>query len=237
MSPLLSKVYMYAVTKEVKMGMGRSLVRFLEEGREWRLLGLLYAGNLVLCGESEEGLRAVLEQFVELCRRRGLKANADKSKVMVMNEEEGLECEVYVDRIRLEDVSEFKYLGCVLDESGREGVDCSRKRGRGRRVAGAVRSLLIVRDLQLECAKVLHETLLIPVLIYGSEAMLRKEKERSKISTVQIDRGVLCIRRMDRIKELCGMTKRFTKGLMKVFSGGSAIWRGWRMIGLLRESM
>ena len=51
MSPLLSKVHMYAVTKEVKMGMGRSLVRFLEEGREWRLLGLLYAGNLVLCGE------------------------------------------------------------------------------------------------------------------------------------------------------------------------------------------
>ena len=26
------------------------------------------------------------------------------------------------------------------------------------------------------------------------------------------------------------------KGLMKVFSGGSAMWRG-RMIGLLRESM
>ena len=28
-----------------------------------------------------------------------------------------LECEVYVDGIRLEHVSEFKYLGCVLDES------------------------------------------------------------------------------------------------------------------------
>ena len=32
--------------------------------------------------------------------------------------EEGLECEIDIDRIRLEHVSEFKYLGCVLDESG-----------------------------------------------------------------------------------------------------------------------
>ena len=31
----------------------------------------------------------------------------------------------------------------------------------------------------LECARVLHETLLVPVLMYGSETMIWKEKERS----------------------------------------------------------
>ena len=30
---------------------------------------------------------------------------------------EGLECEVCVDGMQLEHVSEFKYLGCVLDET------------------------------------------------------------------------------------------------------------------------
>ena len=98
------------------MGMGRRRVRFLEEGREWRLPGLLYADDLVLCGESEEDLRVIVGRFVEVCRRRGLKVNVGKSKVMVLNREEGLECEVYLDGIRLEHVSEFKYLGCVLDE-------------------------------------------------------------------------------------------------------------------------
>ena len=44
---------------------------------------------------------------------------------MVLNGEEGLECEVQVDGIRLEHVSEFKYLGCVLDESGTDGVESS----------------------------------------------------------------------------------------------------------------
>ena len=63
-----------------------------------------------------------MRHFVELCRRRGLKVNADKGKVMVLVGEEGLECEIYVEWIRLEHVSEFKYLGYVLDESGTYGA-------------------------------------------------------------------------------------------------------------------
>ena len=47
------------------MGMGRRGVRFLEGGREWRLHGLLYAGDLVLCGELEEDLRAMVRLFAK----------------------------------------------------------------------------------------------------------------------------------------------------------------------------
>ena len=74
---------------------------FLEDRREGILLGLLYADDLVLCGELEEDLRTMVGQFVEVCRRRGLKLNAVKSKVMVLNGEERLECEVHVDGIHL----------------------------------------------------------------------------------------------------------------------------------------
>ena len=34
--------------------------------------------------------------FVEVYRRRGLKVNADKSKVMVLDGEEGLRCKIHV---------------------------------------------------------------------------------------------------------------------------------------------
>ena len=66
-------------------------------------------------------------RFAKVCRRRGLKVNAGKTNVMILNGGEGLECEVHVDGIRFEHVSEFKYLGCVLDESGTDGAECSRK--------------------------------------------------------------------------------------------------------------
>ena len=85
------------------------------------------ADNLVLCGELEEDLRVMGGWFVEVCKRRGMKVNAVKSKVMVMNGEEGLECEIHIDNDRLEHVSKYKYLECVLDEAGNDGAEYSRK--------------------------------------------------------------------------------------------------------------
>ena len=102
----------------------------------------------------------------------------------------------------------------------------------GRRVAGAVRSLVNAKDLQLECARVLHETLLEPVLMYCNVIMIWKEKNRSRIGQYRwttsecMDKGFV---QSDEGGE--------QKGLMKVFYSGSTMWREWRMIGLLRESM
>ena len=78
----------------------------------------MYTDGLVLCGDSEKDLRAMVGWFVEMCRKRGLKVNAGKSKVMVMNGEEGLEFVVHVHGVHLEHVSKLKYLGCVLGEAG-----------------------------------------------------------------------------------------------------------------------
>ena len=74
-----------------------------------------------------------------------------------------------------------KYLGCVFDKSSANGLECSRKVVSGRRVAGAIRSLVNARDVHLDCARVLLKTLFVPVLMYGSEKMLWKEKERFRI--------------------------------------------------------
>ena len=60
---------------------------------------------------------------------------------------------------------------------GTDGAECSRMVVSWRRVEGAIRSLVNARDLQFQCARILHETLLVPVLMYGSETMLWKEKE------------------------------------------------------------
>ena len=45
---------------------------------------------------------------------------------MVGGEEE-FECEIHVGVARLEHVSEFNYLGCVLDESDTDEEECRRK--------------------------------------------------------------------------------------------------------------
>ena len=71
----------------------------------------------------------------------------------------------------------------------------------GRRDAGAIRSLVNTRNLKLDCARGLHESLMMPVLTYGSETMIWREKDMFRIWAVEMDnfRGLLGIRRIDKV--------------------------------------
>ena len=60
----------------------------------------------------------------------------------------------------------------------------------------------------------------------------KRKKERSKIWALHMEnlRGLLGIMRMDkvpnaRIRKLCEVTKGVDERLIKVFSGGSAMWK------------
>ena len=41
-----------------------------------------------------------------------------------------------------------------------------------RKVVGTIRSLVNARNLQLECGRVLHEVMLMPILLFSSETMI-----------------------------------------------------------------
>ena len=51
-------------------------------------------------------------------------------------------------------------------------LQCHKKVASERKVAGNIWSMFNAKGLQLECARVLHEALLMPVLIFGSETMI-----------------------------------------------------------------
>ena len=101
-----------------------------------------------------------------MCRRGGLKVNAGKKVVMLMNGE------VHIDGIPLENVSEFKYLECVFYKPCTYWAEGCRKEVSGSWVAGDIRFLVNGRDLQLKYAKVLHETLFELVLMYDNETVI-----------------------------------------------------------------
>ena len=161
--------------------------------------------DMVLCVEGEENLMTMVGYFVEMCRRKGLNVNADKSKVMVLGGVEGLEWEVLVNEMRWRTVSEFRHIGCVLDESGTHEAECLRKEAIRRKVAGGIRSLF-----------------------NASKTVKWMKKERSRIMSIQMDSltRLLGIKRMDmvsnaRIRELRGVTKglgeRIDEGFLRWF--------------------
>src|SRR5678815_3332921 len=87
----------------------------------------------------------------------------------------------------------------------------------------------VYKRQSLECAMVLHEGMLLPVLMYNSETIVWNKWYRSKVQCVQMDnlRAVLGVRRIDkmrneRIRELCGVKK----GINVRINENTLIWFG-----------
>ena len=92
--------------------------------------------------------------------------------------------------------------------------------------------------MQLEYTRVLHESLLVPVLTYGSETMIWRKKERSSIRVVQMDNlRSAGYQEKGSIHECTDETVVWMKRLMKVFSDGLGMCKEWRMTVLLRGPM
>ena len=66
-------------------------------------------------------------------------------------------------------------MGGVLYESGTEEAECL-KVGNRKKVASAIRSLVNGKGLQFECARVLHKTMFVLVLMYGNENDMEGER-------------------------------------------------------------
>ncbi len=57
-------------------------------GKDWTFVTLLFADGTVLLADSEGDLQRVVNEFYRICKRRKLKMNAGKNKVMVFQKKE-----------------------------------------------------------------------------------------------------------------------------------------------------
>ena len=80
---------------------------------------LLYADDLVLLSESQDGLQNCLNKTWEYCKSWALEINYTKSKVMIFNKGSRLSnVKFYIDKTELEIVRHYKYLGIMLKLNG-----------------------------------------------------------------------------------------------------------------------
>ncbi len=58
-------------------------ITMMNEGEAWKIPAILFADDAVLLSEDEWELQGLVSEFRVVCRKRNLKMNANKSKVMV----------------------------------------------------------------------------------------------------------------------------------------------------------
>ena len=120
MSPWLFNMYMDGVVREVYNRVNGMGVSMSMGGVWWVLSQLLFADDTALMAESAEQLQCLVSEFGRVCKRRKLRINVNKSKVMcIERNEEPSPLNIMLNGERMEVVNSFKYLGsCFIRDRG-----------------------------------------------------------------------------------------------------------------------
>ena len=80
---------------------------------------LIWADDIILLSEKEEGLKHLLEAMEIYCKDNDLLLNTDKTKCMIFNKTGRLlKKNFHFNNMQLETVRSYKYLGFLLTPSG-----------------------------------------------------------------------------------------------------------------------
>ena len=142
----------------------------------------------------------MVEKFVLVCEKRLLKVNVDKSKIVVFEHDGDTNCVISINGEYLEVVDEFKYLGSMLSKNGLCKSEIDNRVLKGRSVSGAIKKLLNQRHLSIQCARALHEGILVPTLLYGNETVTMYDRDVSRLQAVEMNmlRNDVGVKRWDR---------------------------------------
>lgn len=190
---------------------------------------LLYADDAVLFASSAEELQRMLSVMNEGCKEKGMKVNVKKTKVMVFERSLTVtECLVMLENERVEQVESFVYLGSMFTRDGLYDEDIERRVNAGNKVYGALGSLVKSRHISQRAKLAVHDAVLAPTLMYGSESWVWKKRQESRINAVEMRslRSMIGVKLRDRVRnvevrERCGVkvdiVTRIEKGMLRWF--------------------
>lgn len=190
---------------------------------------LLYADDQVLLASSADDLQEMVTCMNESFMKKGMKVNVNKTKVMVLERDEIVtECKIMIGDDKVEQVEEFVYLGCMFTRDGTCDGDIERRVKAGNRINGAMHTFMKSHNVSKKARLAVHDGVLAPTLMYGSECWVWQKRNESRINAVEMRslRSMCGLTLNDRIRnsvirEKCGLKEdivtRIEKGMLRWF--------------------
>jgi len=137
-----------------------------------KLASLVYADDIVLFSESQQGLIKQIKHMKTFCNENGLTINYNKTKIMIHNEKENFK-ELMLKNdddttTSIEIVEEYKYLGIWIAKTDRKHIEEITKKGR----ASSYLTAKTLKEFGNINSKILNETfemLTLSKMKYGCE--------------------------------------------------------------------
>jgi hypothetical protein len=143
LSPFLFNIVFEELTKGVRQGI------------PWNMM---YADDVVLCGETKEEVERGLEEWRVTLESRGMRISRKKTEYMrVVHQDQGQQEEVRLDGQIINRVNVFKYLGSTITDDGSEEREVTRRIQAGwknwRDVSGVLCDKKCQSSLREECIR------------------------------------------------------------------------------------
>ena len=147
-----------------------------------------------LCGKSPQEINNIVHKENDAGRKRLLKLNARKTKLMVVGDE-NTNVSIDVDGETIDKVNSFKYLGAIKTGTGSCSEDVKARIGRAKKATMELDTIWKDRGIRKELKMKLVKALIWPVITYGAEGWTLKKDDERRLEAAEM----WCYRRMLRI--------------------------------------
>ena len=169
-----------------------------ETGIRWnfnnKLDDLDFADDVALLSSTKQHIQMKTTKLVEESERLGLKVNVGKTKVLRINARN--EGKIYIKGEEIEDVTSFIYLGATVTPEGGGMGDMKNRLSKARNTFTRLKKIWSSNNIRRKTKLQLYKTLVLPVLLYGSETWKINKGDNKMIDTFQNK----CLRKIMKIK-------------------------------------
>jgi hypothetical protein len=180
LSPLLYIIYDEAMMREATDEMNRGI----KVGGHM-INSIRYADDKAIVANSERGLQELIDSINMVTQKYGMKINVKKTKVMCISRNRGRKMKILIDGEKVEQVSQFKYLGSIISEDGYCDKDIRSRIAMGKN-AFMIKKRLFTSSMNMELKKRIMKSTIWPVATYAAETWTMTLADRKRVEAFEM---------------------------------------------------
>src|SRR2546425_829248 len=149
---------------------------------------LRYADDAVLVADKRKKMQKMIDRLDKTCKAYGVEINVKKTKVMIINgtaKPKGMQKCITLNKVPLEQVTRFKYLGSWITEDARSDEDTRARVGMAKAAFWQNKELMR-RNIRLSTKMKILNCYVFSVLDYGCETWTWNSPMRLKVNAFEM---------------------------------------------------
>jgi len=169
---------------------------------------LQFADDQVVMAQSKEDLEYMGRKLQEVYSKWGFNMNIAKTKyISVGTDTNHLEMD---NGDIITGCTEFRYLGTIFTKDGRDNTNIRHRVKQARKITAALNGVWWANNITRNRKRLIYNSMVKSVLIYGAEAWSLYEDDRRRINATEMG----ALRRSERISKLDRKTNEYIRGKM-----------------------